>query len=116
MQGSAGQWLGQNTNVARQARVPGTDGTLWLDRPAAVAQSIMGLKRLTGLFFADKFPKDLRETTRAFYRLFYRVDLTEPELDTLIAWSEGQTTCWPRPARRQVANPAGRFSSVWTIV
>ena len=28
--------------------------------------------------------------TRAFYDLFYHVDLSDAELDTLIAWSNGQ--------------------------
>jgi iron complex transport system substrate-binding protein len=71
----------------------------WIDRPPSLNRAI-GLKWLAGLFYPDKFPEDLRETTRAFYRLFYHVDLTEPALDALIAWSKGHAPSSQRPARR----------------
>jgi iron complex transport system substrate-binding protein len=71
----------------------------WIDRPPSLNR-VIGLKWLAGLFYPDKFPEDLRETTRAFYRLFYHVDLTEPALDTLIAWSKGQAPSRQHPARR----------------
>jgi iron complex transport system substrate-binding protein len=80
----------------------------WIDRPPSLNR-IMGLKWLTGLFHLDKFPKNLRETTRAFYRHFYHFDLTESELDTPIAWSGGQAPCWRQPARRYVAHTTARF-------
>jgi iron complex transport system substrate-binding protein len=75
----------------------------WIDRPPSLNR-VIGLKWLAGLFYPDKFPDDLRETTRAFYRLFYHVDVSEPELDTLIAWSRGQA-----PEGRAAA--PGRYSS-----
>ena len=71
----------------------------WIDRPPSVNR-VIGLKWLAGLFYPDRFPENLRETTRTFYRLFYHVDLTEPQLDTLIAWSKGQTPSQQAPARR----------------
>jgi iron complex transport system substrate-binding protein len=61
----------------------------WIDRPPSLNR-IIGLKWVAGLLYPDKFPADLRETTRTFYRLFYHVNPSEPELDTLIAWSKGQ--------------------------
>jgi iron complex transport system substrate-binding protein len=70
----------------------------WIDRPPSVNR-VIGLKWLAGLFYPDRFPDDLRETTRVFYRLFYHVDPTEPELDSLIAWSNGQAPSHA-PARR----------------
>jgi iron complex transport system substrate-binding protein len=71
----------------------------WIDRPPSVNR-VIGLKWLAGLFYPDRFPENFRETTRTFYRLFYHVDLTEPQLDTLIAWSKGQTPSQQAPARR----------------
>jgi iron complex transport system substrate-binding protein len=70
----------------------------WIDRPPSLNR-VIGLKWLAGLFYPDKFREDLRETTRAFYRLFYHVDPREPELDTLIAWSRGQAPAGQRPRR-----------------
>ena len=67
----------------------------WIDRPPSLNR-VIGLKWLAGLFYPDKFSEDLREITRSFYRLFYHVDLGEPELDTLIAWSRGQAPSAPQ--------------------
>ena len=61
----------------------------WIDRPPSLNR-VMGLKWLAGLFYPDKFREDLRETTRGFYKLFYHVAPSDAELDTLIAWSQGQ--------------------------
>lgn len=70
----------------------------WIDRPPSLNR-IIGLKWLAGLFYPAAFAADLRETTRTFYRLFYHVDMTEPELDTLIAWSKGQAPFRQEPKR-----------------
>jgi iron complex transport system substrate-binding protein len=61
----------------------------WIDRPPSLNR-VIGLKWLAGLFYPDRLGHDLRETTGAFYRLFYHVDPSDAELDTLIAWSKGQ--------------------------
>ena len=71
----------------------------WIDRPPSLNR-VIGLRWLAGLFYPDRFPEDLRETTRTFYRLFYHVEPTEPQLDTLIAWSKGQAPSRQQPARR----------------
>src|SRR5262245_44336222 len=71
----------------------------WIDRPPSVNR-VIGLRWLAGLFYPDKFPEELREITRTYYHLFYHVDLTEPQLDTLIAWSKGQAPSRQQPARR----------------
>ncbi len=62
----------------------------WIDRPPSVNR-IIGLRWLSGLFFPERLGFDLREETRRFYRLFYHVELTEPELDRLIEWAGGRT-------------------------
>jgi iron complex transport system substrate-binding protein len=70
----------------------------WIDRPPSLNR-IIGLKWLAGLFYPDKFPADLRGTTRDFYRLFYHVEISEAELDALIAWSQGHPPTGSRPRR-----------------
>lgn len=69
----------------------------WIDRPPSLNR-IIGLRWLAKIFYPDKFPDDLRQTTRTFYKLFYHVTLTEAEIDRLMAWSKGQAPAW---------NPAG---------
>ncbi|MEZ5653159.1 MAG: iron ABC transporter substrate-binding protein [Burkholderiaceae bacterium] len=61
----------------------------WIDRPPSVNR-IMGLKWLAGVFYPDRWPHDLRESTRAFYRLWYQVDPSEAELKTLLQWANGR--------------------------
>ena len=68
----------------------------WIDRPPSLNR-VMGLRWLAGLFYPDRLSHDLREATREFYRLFYHVDPSDVDLDTLIAWSKGQApAAWPR--------------------
>jgi iron complex transport system substrate-binding protein len=66
----------------------------WVDRPPSLNR-VIGLKWLAGLFYPDRLGGDLRETTRAFYRLFYHVDPSDNELELLIAWSKGQAPSAP---------------------
>ena len=61
----------------------------WIDRPPSLNRMI-GLKWMAGLFFPGKWEGDLREEARAFYKLYYHVDLSEEELDRLLAWANGQ--------------------------
>lgn len=56
----------------------------WIDRPPA-ANRIIGIKWLANLFYPDRFRYDMRKETRTFYKLFYHRDLTDAELDTLLA-------------------------------
>src|SRR5262245_8993236 len=60
----------------------------WIDRPPSLNR-VMGLRWLAGLFYPERLAGDLRERAREFYRLFYHVDASDAELDTLIAWSKG---------------------------
>jgi iron complex transport system substrate-binding protein len=69
----------------------------WIDRPPSLNR-VMGLKWLAGLFYPTLRQQDLHETAREFYRLFYHVDPTDAELDSLIAWSKGQA---PAPQFRK---------------
>lgn len=61
----------------------------WIDRPPSLNR-MMGLIWMAGLLYPDRWQGDLREEARAFYRLYYHVDLTEEQLDGLLEWAEGQ--------------------------
>jgi iron complex transport system substrate-binding protein len=91
-------WVGMRAVREKRVYLAPTAPFGWIDRPPSLNR-IIGLKWLAGLFYPDKFPADLREITQAFYRLFYHVDPSAAELDTLIAWSKGYAPS-PQPRRR----------------
>ncbi|MCB1775252.1 MAG: iron ABC transporter substrate-binding protein [Gammaproteobacteria bacterium] len=66
----------------------------WIDRPPSLNR-VIGLKWLAGLFYPDRMNFDLRVETHRFYKLFYGVDLDDPQLEQLIQWTRG------RPPDRQ---------------
>jgi iron complex transport system substrate-binding protein len=68
----------------------------WIDRPPSVNR-LIGLAWLANLFHGDRFPFDFRQETRKFYKLFYHVDLSEPELDALLQSADGQPSGAPSP-------------------
>ena len=61
----------------------------WIDRPPSINR-LIGLAWLAHLFHGDRFPFDIRVETRAFYKLFYQVDVSSSDLETLIAWADGR--------------------------
>lgn len=61
----------------------------WIDRPPSINR-LIGLRWLANLLHGARFPFDIRQDTRAFYKLFYHVDVTDSDLDTLIAWADGK--------------------------
>lgn len=61
----------------------------WIDRPPSLNRMI-GLIWMAGLLYPDQWQGGLREDTRAFYELYYHVDLTEEELERLLEWAEGR--------------------------
>jgi iron complex transport system substrate-binding protein len=44
----------------------------------------LGLQWLSHLFFPNRLKGDIRADARDFYRLFYQLNLSEPELDRLL--------------------------------
>jgi len=81
-------WAGIKAVREKRVHLSPTAPFGWIDRPPSLNR-VIGLRWLAGLFYPDKLAADLRETTRAFYRLFYHVDPSDAELDALIAWSRG---------------------------
>ena len=45
----------------------------------------IGVRWLMSLLYPQQFPDDLREVTRDFYKRFYQVDLTQQQVDGLLA-------------------------------
>jgi iron complex transport system substrate-binding protein len=61
----------------------------WIDRPPSLNR-MMGLIWMAGLLYPDRWNGTLREDTRAFYELYYHVDLSDDELERLLEWAEGR--------------------------
>jgi iron complex transport system substrate-binding protein len=61
----------------------------WIDRPPSLNR-MMGLVWMAGLLYPGRWQGNLREETRAFYRLYYQADLGEAELDRLLEWANGR--------------------------
>jgi iron complex transport system substrate-binding protein len=56
----------------------------WIDRPPSVNR-IIGLKWLANLLYPDLFSYDMRKETRHFYETFYHVQLSEAQLNEILA-------------------------------
>ena len=61
----------------------------WIDRPPSLNR-MMGLIWMAGLLYPEHWRGDLRAETRAFYKLYYHVDLSDAELERLLEWAEGR--------------------------
>jgi iron complex transport system substrate-binding protein len=62
----------------------------WLDRPPSVNR-IIGIKWAAHLLYPDLFPYDMRAETRRFYATFYHWNLTDTELNQLLATATRKT-------------------------
>jgi iron complex transport system substrate-binding protein len=58
----------------------------WVDFPPSVNR-LIGLWWLAKILYPDLFPEDLRALTREFYDKFYHVQVTDPQLDRVLAGS-----------------------------
>lgn len=61
----------------------------WIDGPPSVNR-LIGLAWLSNLFTDGRFAFDMRTETRAFYKLFYQVDVSDGDIEALIAWTDGR--------------------------
>ena len=59
----------------------------WIDAPPSINR-IIGLRWIAGLLYPDKFPEDIRAQAREFIKLFYQVDITDAQLDHILAGAQ----------------------------
>ena len=56
----------------------------WVDFPPSVNR-LIGLWWLAKLLYPERFPEDLNERTRDFYKRFYHVDVSDKQLERVLA-------------------------------
>jgi iron complex transport system substrate-binding protein len=59
----------------------------WIDAPPSINR-IIGLRWIAGLLYPEKFTEDIRTSARAFVRLFYQIDLSDEQLDRILAGAQ----------------------------
>jgi iron complex transport system substrate-binding protein len=59
----------------------------WIDAPPSINRTI-GLRWIAGLLYPEKFPEDIRATARDFIKLFYQADVTDAQLDRILAGAQ----------------------------
>jgi iron complex transport system substrate-binding protein len=59
----------------------------WIDAPPSINR-IIGLRWIAGLLYPDRFPEDIRVVARDFIKLFYQADVTEAQLDHILAGAQ----------------------------
>ncbi len=89
-------WLGLKAVQEQRVHLAPTAPFGWIDRPPSVNR-LIGLSWLANLLHGARFPFAIRPETRAFYKLFYHVDVSEADLDSLIAWADGRPPAAPQP-------------------
>lgn len=87
--GSDPLWAGVRAVRRGRVHLSPTAPFGWIDRPPSLNR-IMGLKWMAGLFYPDRWPTTLAEDARAFYRLYYHVELSDDALDGLLKWADGK--------------------------
>lgn len=87
-------WQSVKAVAARRVHLAPTAPFGWIDRPPSLNR-LIGLAWLAGLFHGAHFAFDIEKDTRAFYKLFYQVDVSDADLATLIAWADGKPPGMP---------------------
>jgi iron complex transport system substrate-binding protein len=59
----------------------------WIDAPPSINRTI-GLRWIAGLLYPDKFPEDIRAAARDFIKLFYQADVSDAQLDRILAGAQ----------------------------
>jgi iron complex transport system substrate-binding protein len=77
-------WQGTDAVRNRRVYLSPSEPFGWIDRPPSINR-LLGMRWLASVLYPDRFDGDLRAMTREFYALFYQVDLSERQLDDLLA-------------------------------
>jgi iron complex transport system substrate-binding protein len=56
----------------------------WMGQPPSVNR-VIGIKWLGNLLYPDVFQYDMKKETKEFYQLFYHCDVTDEQIDQLLA-------------------------------
>jgi iron complex transport system substrate-binding protein len=59
----------------------------WIDAPPSINR-VIGLRWIAGLLYPDKFPEDIRTTARDFIKLFYQAEVSDAQLDRILAGAQ----------------------------
>ena len=88
-------WRGLIAVASKRVYLAPADPFGWIDDPPGVNR-IIGLYWLTALFYPDQYQEDLRTNTREFYDKFYRIKLTDRQLEALVRPAESRAGGSPR--------------------
>lgn len=80
------RWQGVAAVQNRRVYLSPSEPFGWIDRPPSINR-LLGLRWLASVLYPEHFTGDLRQITRAFYDLLYHVELSDEELDALLAGS-----------------------------
>jgi iron complex transport system substrate-binding protein len=76
-------WRGLTAVTSKRVYLAPAEPFGWIDDPAGVNR-IIGLPWLSALFYPEVYQTDLRATVREFYDKFYRIKLTDRQLEALV--------------------------------
>ena len=79
--------MGRGSGGREPARVPGAAPAVRIDAPPSINRTI-GLRWIAGLLYPERFPEDIRVTARDFIRLFYQADVSDAQLDRILAGAQ----------------------------
>jgi iron complex transport system substrate-binding protein len=82
-------WRGLIAVASKRVYLEPADPFGWIDDPPGVNR-VIGLYWLTGLFYPDQYQEDLRTAVREFYDKFYRIKLTDRQLEALVRPAESR--------------------------
>jgi len=82
-------WRGLSAVANKRVYLAPADPFGWIDDPPGVNR-IIGLYWLTALFYPDQYQEDLRTNVRDFYSKFYRIKLTDRQLEALVRPAESR--------------------------
>ncbi len=82
-------WRGSAAVANKRVYLAPAEPFGWIDDPAGVNR-IIGLPWLTALFYPDVYQEDLRTNVRDFYDNFYRIKLTDRQLEALLRSAESR--------------------------
>ena len=83
-------WRGLTAVSKKRVYLAPADPFGWIDNPSG-PNLIMGLPWLSALCYPAVYQEDLRASVRDFYDKFYRIKLTDKQLEALVRGAEAQT-------------------------